>query len=38
MRTKWNNEMESTLREILAKCEIKKLKARQGGTNSSLRE
>lgn len=28
MRTKWNNSMESTLREILAKCEIKKQKAR----------
>lgn len=24
MRTKWNNVMEATLRDILAKCEIKK--------------
>jgi hypothetical protein len=24
MRTKWNNAMEGTLREVLAKCEIKK--------------
>jgi len=28
MRTKWNNVMEATLRDILAKCEIKKSKAR----------
>jgi hypothetical protein len=38
MRTKWNNVMEATLRDILAKCEIKKQKARQGGSNSTLRE
>lgn len=24
MRTKWNNTMEATLRDILAKCEIKR--------------
>ena len=30
--------MESTLKEILAKCEIKKQKARQGATNSTLRD
>lgn len=37
MRTKWNNQMEGILNSILAKCEMKKRKARQGATNSSLR-
>ena len=38
MRTKWNNQMESILNTILAKCEMKKRKARQGATHSSLRD
>lgn len=37
MRTKWNNQMESTLNSILANCENKRKKARQGATNSKLR-
>jgi hypothetical protein len=37
MRTKWNNQMEAVLNSILAKCEMKRKKARQGAINSSLR-
>lgn len=38
MRTKWNNQMESILNSILAKCEMKRKKARLGAANSSLRD
>ena len=38
MRTKWNNQMEETLKNILAMCENKRKKARQGATKSTLRE
>lgn len=37
MRTKWNNQMESTLNNILAKLEMKRRKARQGAHHSTLR-
>jgi hypothetical protein len=37
MRTKWNNQMESTLNSILAKLEMKRRKARQGAHHSTLR-
>lgn len=36
-RTKWNNQMESTLATILASCEMNRKKARNGANNSSLR-
>jgi len=38
MRTKWNNQMEDTLKDILNMCEQRKRKARQGAVNSTLRE
>jgi hypothetical protein len=38
MRTKWNNQMEETLKNILNMCENKRKKARQGAANSTLRE
>jgi hypothetical protein len=38
MRTKWNNQMEGVLNSILAKCEMRRKKARLGATHSSLRE
>ncbi len=38
MRTKWNNQMETILNSILAKCEMKRKIARLGATNSSLRD
>lgn len=38
MRTKWNNQMEETLKNILNMCENKRKKARQGAVNSTLRE
>lgn len=37
MRTKWNNQMEATLNNILAKLEMKRKKARQGAAHSTLR-
>jgi hypothetical protein len=37
-KTKWNNGMEANLADILKKCEMKQLKARQGATNSTLRD
>lgn len=37
MRTKWNNQIEGTLNNILSQCESKRKKARQGATHSSLR-
>lgn len=37
-KTKWNNGMEASLADILKKCEMKQLKARQGATNSTLRD
>ena len=37
MRTKWNNQMEAILNNILAKLEMKRKKARQGANHSSLR-
>jgi hypothetical protein len=36
-RTKWNNQMESTLYSILANCEMNRKKARNGANSSSLR-
>jgi hypothetical protein len=38
MRTKWNNQMETILNSILARCEMTRKKARLGATNSSLRD
>ena len=38
MRTKWNNQMEETLKNILDMCETKRMKARQGAVNSTLRQ
>jgi len=36
MTTKWNAAVGDKLTNILFHCEMHKLKARQGGTNSSL--
>lgn len=38
MTTKWNVAVGDKLIKILVNCEIYKLKARQGGTNSTLRD
>ena len=38
MITKWKNDIEGRLKDILAKCEIRKQNLREGGTNSTLRD